>query len=161
MVVHALPRYLACTTTSRPARVLLNLRAHNSRYVWHTRFRTTNHKVQMPDYNNIAWHCILHSHWTLIFPFGDDHVGQTLPRVLVDTTVPSFSHGHTYVALSRTPKREAFHLWSKECASGDRACITNVVYDDLLLPDTMPRTWDVVQGGSHTVEEEGYSSMDD
>ena len=59
------------------------------------------------------------------------NVGQTLQRVLVDTTVPSFSHGHTYVALSRTPTRKAFHMWFKTIdGSSMEAHITNVVYKD-------------------------------
>ena len=89
------------------------------------------------------------------------NVGQTLQRVLVDTTVPSFSHGHTYVALSRTPTRKAFHMWFKTIdASSTEAHITNVVYKDLLLPENFTEMGGVVTGNDYIIEEDGYSSMD-
>ena len=91
-------------------------------------------------------------------------LGQTLQRVLVDTAIPSFSHGHTYVAISRTPRREAFHLWCKPDNGAPKPVITNVVYEDLLLPENISRVWDLANVGPDTecvIAEEGYASMDD
>jgi len=39
--------------------------------------------------------------------------GQTLKRVLLDTTRPAFSHGHLYVALSRVRDRQSIALFNK------------------------------------------------
>ena len=89
-------------------------------------------------------------------------VGQTLLRVLVDSMVPSFSHGHTYVALSRTPTRQAFHMWvSEDTAQHGDAPLTNVVYEDLLLPDNYSQMWNIVTEDDYMLEEEGYSSDND
>ena len=78
--------------------------------------------------------------------------------------VPSFSHGHTYVALiiSLTPTRQAFHMWvSADTALHGDAPLTNVVYEDLLLPENYVHMWNIVTEDDHMLEEEGYSSNND
>lgn len=60
--------------------------------------------------------------------------GQTIPKVLLDTTVSSFSHGHLYVAMSRVTdyKNISFFIPNEEeyrVADGTR--MHNVVYRDL------------------------------
>ena len=87
-------------------------------------------------------------------------VGQTLLRVLVDSMVPSFSHRHTYVALSRTQTRQALWVSADTVVHGD-APLANVVYEDLLLPENYSHMWNIVTEDDYMLEEEGYSSDND
>lgn len=68
--------------------------------------------------------------------------GQTLGRVLLDTTEEPFAHGHCYVALSRVRSKHDVRIFSlKEnvCFEGDNKIpvIINVVYPQVLLPDVV------------------------
>jgi ATP-dependent exoDNAse (exonuclease V) alpha subunit len=59
--------------------------------------------------------------------------GQEYDRVLYDVRGEAFSHGHAYVAFSRS---KIFNTFSIICSSEqiveDRPVISNVVYDDLI-----------------------------
>lgn len=52
--------------------------------------------------------------------------------MLVDVSIPSFTHGHTYVALSRTTKRTMFNMWMGDKKKGT-ATMVNVVYPEILF----------------------------
>ena len=56
--------------------------------------------------------------------------GQTLRRVLLDLTTQPFTHGHLYVACSRTRNSSSFYAYVRDRAAPLHAC--NVVYKDLL-----------------------------
>lgn len=59
--------------------------------------------------------------------------GQTIERVLVDTTVPPFSHGHTYVALSRVTRYDSIRIFCQEQDIHDEhAAVQNTAYTELL-----------------------------
>ena len=63
---------------------------------------------------------------------------QTLHKVLLDCTSQPFSHGHTYVALSRVREARNIRLFIQPDAlmqpllSNPYPTITNVVYKDML-----------------------------
>jgi hypothetical protein len=57
--------------------------------------------------------------------------GQEYDAVLYDTVRPSFSHGHTYVALSRVKQHDTIALFvSEETIGANAASISNFVYGD-------------------------------
>ena len=60
--------------------------------------------------------------------------GQTLERVLLDTTSPAFAHGHLYVALSRVTYYKNIALFCAENQVYDDGLpiLNNVVYPELL-----------------------------
>jgi len=56
--------------------------------------------------------------------------GQTLKRVLLDTTRPAFSHDHLYVALSRVRDQHSIALFNKHQMPATLQII--VTYNELL-----------------------------
>ncbi|KAK3242118.1 hypothetical protein CYMTET_48165 [Cymbomonas tetramitiformis] len=60
--------------------------------------------------------------------------GQTLKRVLLDTTRPAFSHGHLYVALSRVRDRHSIALFNRNQIPSNFQL--TVAYSELLKDDT-------------------------
>ena len=59
--------------------------------------------------------------------------GQEYDAVLYDTVRPSFSHGHTYVALSRVKQHDTIALFvSEESVGANAASISNFVFKNLL-----------------------------
>lgn len=65
--------------------------------------------------------------------------GQTLGRVLLDTTEEPFAHGHCYVALSRVRSKHDIRIFSSHenvIMDGNARIpvIANVVYPEVLLP---------------------------
>ena len=60
--------------------------------------------------------------------------GQTMERVLLDTTVPAFAHGHLYVALSRVTYYKNICLFCPESHIYDDGLpvVDNVVFPELL-----------------------------
>jgi ATP-dependent DNA helicase PIF1 len=64
--------------------------------------------------------------------------GQSLAQCLLDLTDPSFSHGHTYVALSRIHHVDTIHFFGSEenfQKNGDQVypIVHNIVYDELRI----------------------------
>ena len=83
-------------------------------------------------------------------------------RVLVDTTVESFSHGHTYVAVSRTTCRTAFRLWVGDVVLvGTKVPITNVVFKELIVQHNFNTVWRLPEEVEFVAREEGYASPTD
>lgn len=67
--------------------------------------------------------------------------GQTLGRVLLDTTEEPFAHGHSYVAMSRVRQCNDIKLYCKESDIIDHEeistpTIKNIVYQNVLLSDS-------------------------
>jgi hypothetical protein len=61
--------------------------------------------------------------------------GQGLERALIDVTVPPFSHGHLYVALSRAEDADGIALIVDPSQVVDNSVVVqNVIYRELLLP---------------------------
>ena len=59
--------------------------------------------------------------------------GQTLNRVLLDTTEEPFAHGHAYVAMSRVRTRHNICIFLNSAAVQDeQPTINNVVYDKII-----------------------------
>ncbi len=68
--------------------------------------------------------------------------GQTLGRVLLDTTEEPFAHGHCYVALSRVRSKYDIRIFSRKEniyleGSTEIPVITKVVYPEVLLQDVV------------------------
>jgi hypothetical protein len=59
--------------------------------------------------------------------------GQTLDKVLLDTTEQPFAHGHAYVALSRVRSRNNIRIYCEEDAVHDgQPTLRNVVYKEIV-----------------------------
>ena len=59
--------------------------------------------------------------------------GQTLNKVLLDTTEEPFAHGHAYVAMSRVRSRKNICIFLPQTAVRDgHPTISNVVYDKII-----------------------------
>ena len=78
--------------------------------------------------------------------------GQTLRRVLLDLTTQPFTHGHLYVACSRTRNSASFFAYVQDRTRPLHAC--NVVYKDLL----QAHDYSDLQHDVGMIEEDGYES---
>ena len=60
--------------------------------------------------------------------------GQEFEKLLVDLTIPPFTHGHLYVALSRIRKAENIKIFctKEEILDKNIVLTKNVVYDEIL-----------------------------
>jgi hypothetical protein len=60
--------------------------------------------------------------------------GQEFEKLLVDLTIPSFTHGHLYVALSRIRKSENIKIFcnTEQIWDNNIVVTNNVVYDEIL-----------------------------
>ena len=78
--------------------------------------------------------------------------GQTLRRVLLDLTTQPFTHGHLYVACSRTRNSASFFAYMHNRTMPLHAC--NVVYKDLLQTND----YSDLNHDLSELEEDGYES---
>jgi hypothetical protein len=93
------------------------------------------HVVRTPIINKT----VCKGEWTFNKPWAGTYTAfnawnmTEYDAVLYDTVRPSFSHGHTYVALSRVRQHDTIALFvSEESVGANAASISNFVFDNLL-----------------------------